>query len=180
MMPTPQLSDLPPSRGRWVEIDIHEQSLTVWDGREPVRHCRVSTGEAGAGEHEGSGQTPRGWHYVRAAIGAGEPQAAVFRGRRPTGETYSPALAARHPRRDWILGRILWLCGLEKGRNRGGPVDTQRRYIYLHGTPSTEPMGVAASHGCVRLHLDDLHDLFARMPSGTPVWLHDSADTSHR
>src|SRR5690606_15661971 len=99
----------------------------------------VSTAQVGVGQREGSGCTPLGWHYVRAAIGNGQPAGAVFCGRRPTGEVYSEALAETYPQRDWILTRILWLCGLERGVNRGGDVDSQRRYIYLHGTPFDQP-----------------------------------------
>lgn len=109
---------------------------------------------------------------MRAAIGGDQPVGAVFRGRRPTGETYSAELAAAHPGRDWILTRILWLCGLESGSNRGGAVDSQRRYIYLHGTPPDQPMGVPRSHGCVRLRDEALLRVFALAPPGTPVWLH--------
>ena len=75
-------------------------------------------------------------------IGAGAPLGAVFVGRRPTGEIWTPELAAAHPGRDWILTRILWLCGEEPGFNRLGEVDTMRRYIYIHGAPDTVPMGV--------------------------------------
>ena len=60
---------------------------------------------------------------------------AVFVARRPTGERHTPALGAAHPDRDWILTRILWLSGVEPGRNRLGRVDTMRRYIYIHGCP---------------------------------------------
>ncbi|WNK18794.1 L,D-transpeptidase [Halomonas piscis] len=171
-MRTPKLHDLPPADAPWLEIDLARQRLVLWHGRVPGEAVAVSTGKAGAGQQDGSGQTPLGWHYVRAAVGENAPREAVFRGRRPTGEVYSEALARAHPGRDWILGRILWLCGLESGRNRGGRVDTQRRYIYLHGTPPSEPMGVAQSHGCVRLRLDDLIKVFAQTPPGTPVWLH--------
>lgn len=131
----------------------------------------VSTARNGPGEGYGSGCTPRGWHVVRARIGAGAPPNAVFVGRRPTGEIYSPGLAARFPDRDWILTRILWLSGLEPGRNRLGRVDSMRRYIYIHGTPDSEPMGVARSHGCVRMRNSDLLELFDRTPAGTPVHL---------
>lgn len=133
----------------------------------------ISSGAAGIGQQEGSGQTPLGWHYVRAAIGAGLPPGTVFRGRRPTGEVFDAALATDHPGRDWILTRILWLCGLERGVNRGANVDSQRRYIYLHGTPSDQPMGVPGSHGCIRLRDDALLAVFDLAVPGTPVWLHD-------
>lgn len=172
-MRTPRLEDLPPAEATWLEIDTAAQRLVVWQGDEAGVCYAVSTATAGTGQQEGSGQTPLGWHYVRAAIGAGRPPGTVFRGRRPTGELYSEALAAAHPGRDWILTRILWLCGLEPGVNRGGEVDSQRRYIYLHGTPPSEPMGQPRSHGCIRLHDADLLALFALAVPGTPVWLHD-------
>ncbi|WP_458525872.1 L,D-transpeptidase family protein [Onishia taeanensis] len=172
-MHTPRRDALPPAAGRWLDIDVTAQRLTVWQGRERKAEYAISSGLAGHGQHEGSGQTPLGWHYIRAAIGDGQPPGCVFRGRRPTGEVYSAELAAAHPKRDWILTRILWLCGLEAGHNRGGDVDSQRRYIYLHGTPPTEPMGVAASHGCIRLRDEALLEVFAAAGPGTPVWLHD-------
>ena len=129
----------------------------------------VSTSRYGPGERQGSGCTPRGRHVVRARIGAGLAPQAVLRARRPTGETWSPQLAAAAPDRDWILGRILWLSGREPGRNRLGAVDSMRRYIYIHGTPDTEPMGVPCSHGCVRMRCADVVQLFDRVPAGTPV-----------
>ncbi len=172
IMRTPTLVELPPQNGGWIEINIQRQQLCWWQGRTLEYQCAVSTGEKGVGQQEGSGQTPLGWHYIRASIGGGLAENAVFRGRRWTGEVFTSALAAEFPGRDWILTRILWLCGLERGLNRGGDVDTQRRFIYLHGTPPDQPMGVAASHGCIRLRNDDLMYLFEHAPPGTPVWLH--------
>jgi len=106
---------------------------------------------------------------VRAKIGGNAPAGAVFVGRRPTGEIWTPELHLAHPGRDWILSRILWLSGSESGRNRGGSVDSLRRYIYIHGTPDSEPMGVARSHGCIRMRNADVIALFDRVPVGTPV-----------
>lgn len=150
-------------------VSIRQQRLFVMKGDECQVVYPVSTASAGAGEQNGSGCTPRGRHYVRACIGGGLPLGTVFVGRRPTGEVYTPALAAEYPQRDWILTRILWLCGLETGRNRGGSVDTQRRYIYIHGTPDTEPMGVPRSHGCIRMRNADLLALFDQVQPGTPI-----------
>jgi lipoprotein-anchoring transpeptidase ErfK/SrfK len=93
----------------------------------------------------------------------------VFVGRRPTGEIWSEALTREHPERDWILTRILWLSGLEKGFNRLGDVDTMRRYIYIHGMPDSEPCGVPASIGCIRMRNADIIELFDRVAVGTPV-----------
>jgi hypothetical protein len=106
---------------------------------------------------------------VRIRIGAGCPEGTVFRGRRPTGAAYGPELAAAHPDRDWILTRILWLTRREPGRNRGGCVDTLRRFIYIHGCPDSEPMGNPRSHGCIRMRNRDLVELFDAVTAGTPV-----------
>ncbi|QJQ94445.1 MULTISPECIES: L,D-transpeptidase [Halomonadaceae] len=173
MITTPRISELPPVRQPWLEIDLVTQRLWIWQGQARGAEHVISSASAGTGQREGSNQTPLGWHYVRAAIGAGQPPGAVFRGRRPTGEVFDAALAEAHPERDWILTRILWLCGLERGRNRGGGCDSQRRYIYLHGTPPEEPMGMAASHGCIRLRDAALLDVFDVAVPGTPVWIHD-------
>lgn len=129
----------------------------------------VSTARAGAGQDGGSFQTPLGRHEIRACIGADAPLGAAFRGRRATGEIWSPQLHAEHPERDWILTRILWLRGLEFGHNRGGPVDSFARYIYIHGTPDCEPVGQPGSHGCVRMRNKDVVRLFDGVAVGTPV-----------
>ena len=146
-----------------LRVDIGAQRLEVWRDGVLEATFPVSTALNGPGERSGSGCTPRGAHYVRARIGSGLPAGAVLRGRRPTGEGWTPALSAAHPERDWILSRILWLCGREPGRNRGGDVDTMRRYIYIHGTPDTEPMGDPRSHGCIRMRNADILSLFDRV-----------------
>jgi hypothetical protein len=150
-------------------VDIPSQTLTLLaPGRTPV-HYLISSGANGVGECHGSGCTPRGLHRVRLRIGAGCPLGTVFRGRRPTGEVYGPELAAAYPERDWILTRILWLTGCEPGRNRGGRVDTLRRFIYIHGCPDSAPMGEPRSHGCIRMRNADLIELFDATPVGTLV-----------
>ena len=152
-----------------VRVSLATQTLTVERRGGVVKTYAVSTSKHGAGERNGSFKTPRGRHVVRAKIGAGAPLNAVFRGRRPTGEVYSPELARAHPDRDWILTRILWLSGTEIGRNRLGNVDTMRRYIYIHGAPDTEPLGVPGSIGCIRMANADVVELFDLVPAGTVV-----------
>jgi lipoprotein-anchoring transpeptidase ErfK/SrfK len=159
----------------FLHISIADQLLYGFsDGRLRVR-LPVSTARNGAGERNGSGCTPRGRHQVRARIGEGLPSGAVLRGRRWTGEVWNSDLHEQFPGRDWILTRILWLNGCEPGRNRMGEVDTFRRYIYLHGTPDSEPMGVPLSHGCIRLRNADLLDLFRLVPVGCTVHIGEAA-----
>lgn len=157
-----------------IAISIPQQTLELLgDDGELLRRYAVSTAKNGAGEQSGSYRTPRGRHLIRAKIGAGQPENTVFVRRRPTGEVWSPELAAAHPGRDWILTRILWLSGCEPGFNRLGEVDTMRRYVYLHGSPDTLEMGTPGSIGCVRMRNRDIVELFELVPAYTPVEISD-------
>lgn len=151
-------------------IRISTQTLELFDdGGTTLCRYLVSTAANGAGEVCGSYCTPRGKHVIRARIGAGCPENTVFVRRRPTGEIYTPELGAQFPERDWILTRILWLSGCEPGFNRLGSSDTMRRYIYIHGTPDSVPVGQPGSHGCIRMRNADLLELFAQVSAGTAV-----------
>lgn len=151
-----------------IEIDIETQQLHLKEG-DDKRTYRISSAKNGVGEQYGSEQTPRGIHIIRAKIGADSPINSVFIARRPTGEIFSETLRKQHPERDWILTRILWLSGQEVGHNRLGRVDTMRRYIYIHGSPDDDQMGVPSSHGCIKMANHDLIELFELVEVGTPV-----------
>ncbi|MBW2313991.1 MAG: L,D-transpeptidase [Deltaproteobacteria bacterium] len=155
--------------GRTIRVDLSRQTLTLLEGSHDVASYRISTAAAGAGEREGSLQTPRGLHEIREKVGAGEPEGAVFKARRATGELCTPECLRAEPDRDWILTRILWLGGLEPGRNLGGAVDTQARHVYIHGTPHHAALGSPASHGCIRMSNTDVLDLFDRVEPGDRV-----------
>ncbi len=151
-------------------VSIARQALDLFDDAgQPLHSYTISTAKNGAGEQRGSYCTPRGQHIVRAKIGAGAPENTVFVRRRPTGELHTPELSDQHPNRDWILTRILWLSGCERGHNRLGDVDTMRRYIYIHGSPNSAEMGKPASIGCIRMRNQDIIELFDRVAAGTPV-----------
>lgn len=152
-----------------VRVSIARQRLELREGERLLAAYDVSTAANGPGERNGSGGTPRGRHVVRAKVGAGCPPGTVFVARRPTGEIWTPELAAAAPERDWILSRILWLSGCEPGRNRLGDVDTFRRYVYIHGAPDDAPMGRPGSHGCIRMRNADVIDLYDRVPVGIAV-----------
>lgn len=147
-----------------LKIVIGEQTLYAYDNDQLWRQFAISTAKNGIGQQEGSGCTPLGQHKIAQKIGDGLPPNAVLVGRVFTGEIYDDKLGADNPQRDWILTRILWLMGLEDGYNLGqneqGCCDTYQRYIYIHGTPDSEPMGVPLSHGCIRMRNDALIELF--------------------
>ncbi len=156
-----------------ITIDIRSQILALYDDQGGLlQRYPISSALKGTGQVKGSFCTPLGNHIVRAKIGAGQPENTVFVGRRPTGEIYTPALGEQFPGRDWMLTRILWLSGCEVGHNRLGSVDTMRRYIYIHGSPDSVPMGVPGSIGCIRMYNRDVMTLFDRVAPGTPVKIH--------
>jgi lipoprotein-anchoring transpeptidase ErfK/SrfK len=157
-----------------IKVSINEQRLQLLESGNVTMDVAVATAANGPGEIMHSECTPRGWHRIRAKIGAGAPENTVFTGRRQTGEIYSPVLREQHPGRDWMLTRILWLCGLEPGKNRLGERDSMRRYIYIHGCPETDEMGVPSSHGCVKMRNADVIRLFDIVPAGTRVLIQEA------
>jgi hypothetical protein len=129
----------------------------------------VSTAANGVGQEEGSFCTPLGVHLVKSKIGYQLPLNTSFVGRVPEPELFSSELSEKFPEKDWILSRILWLSGCEPGFNRLGNVDSKARYIYIHGTPDSEPMSIPASHGCIRMRCADVAELFEHTPVYTQV-----------
>lgn len=153
----------------YLHISISKQQLTFIKNGKPSKTYPVSTAKNGAGEAMGSECTPTGWHKIRAKIGKSQPLKSVFIGRRPTGEIYTSALGKEHPQRDWILTRIIWLGGVEAGKNRYGSVDSTWRYIYIHGCPDELMMGIPDSHGCIRMKNKDVIDLFNSVSISLPI-----------
>jgi len=157
-----------------IKVSIDEQRLQLLAAGKVKMDVAVATASNGPGEIMHSECTPRGWHRVRAKIGDGVPENTVFTGRRPTGEIYSPVLRQEYPERDWMLTRLLWLCGLEPGMNRFGERDSMRRYIYIHGCPDTDKMGIPSSHGCVKMRNADVIRLFNSVPVGIRVLIQEA------
>lgn len=156
-----------------IDIDITRQQLVLLMDGNILKTYPISSAKNGCGELNGSECTPRGKHLIRAKIGDGHPVNSVFVARRTTGEVFSESLRQSSPERDWILTRILWLSGLEKGYNRGGEVDTMRRYIYIHGCPDKDSFDSPSSHGCIKMRNNDVVDLFDMVTTGTHVYIHE-------
>ncbi|MEQ1593134.1 MAG: L,D-transpeptidase [Thiobacillaceae bacterium] len=156
-----------------IEISLRLQQLYLFepapDGDILLRQYPISSAANGAGEADGSYCTPRGRHRIAEKIGAGAPLCAAFKARVQTGEVWVPSQDTDTSERDWILSRILWLEGLEPGKNQGGTVDSHARYIYIHGTNEEYKIGTPASHGCIRMRNADVAELFDRVEVGTAV-----------
>jgi hypothetical protein len=169
-----------------IVIEIKSQKLSVfksinkswlenddrWEANiplNPIFSSSVSTSANGVGQKIDSFQTPLGRHKIKAKIGKNSPIDSVFVGRRSTGEIWNERLSDKFPERDWILTRILWLSGLETGKNRFGLVDTMKRFVYIHGSPPIVKMGFIGSKGCIRMTGKDIIKLFGIVPNGTTV-----------
>ena len=128
----------------------------------------ISTALKGAGNQEGSYQTPLGKHQIKYKIGDGELPLTAFVAREPAGMYSDKAFSSKS---DWILSRILWLDGKQTGVNKRGKVDTLARYIYIHGTHEEDKVGQPVSHGCIRMNNDDVIDLFNHVSCGETVYI---------
>ena len=156
-----------------IDVSLATQQLSLYqttdEGDILLRQFPVSTARNGAGEQEGSFCTPRGTHRIAQKIGDGAPLFAVFKARVATGEIWTPQLESEEPGRDWILSRILWLDGLEAGKNQGDEVDSHNRYIYIHGTNEEDKIGTPVSHGCIRMRNADVAALYDLVSIDTRV-----------
>jgi len=153
----------------FLRVDATRQEVVGFlQSRQVVRY-QVSTAAAGLGCESGSAMTPLGEHRIRAKIGARFPIGAVLVGRRWTGQQIDPDLLEQFPSRDWVLSRALWLQGMEPAVNRGGRVDSLRRYIYFHGTHDEDLIGRAVSYGCVRMRNREIVELFDLVDVGCRV-----------
>jgi L,D-transpeptidase YbiS len=152
-----------------IQISIGKQTLTLSDDSGQVlRTYPVSTATKGAGEVAGQLLHAARRHLVRARIGAGQPENTVFIGRRPT------ARSMARTRRALSRARLDSDAHSLAVRLRARPqpprrVDTMRRYVYIHGSPDTAPMGRPGSIGCIRMHNADIIELFDLVPPYTPV-----------
>ncbi|HIC39981.1 Glutamate synthase [NADPH] large chain [hydrothermal vent metagenome] len=147
-----------------IKIDISNQTLEYYQDDCLIKSYLVSTAANGTGELDNSFCTPTGQFRIHAKIAQDLPINSVLVGREPTGEIYSQALSTKHPDRDWILTRILWLEGLEAHNQ-----NTKDRYIYIHGAPDATRMGVPGSKGCIRMHNQDVIELFEKVQIGEDI-----------
>ena len=153
-----------------IRVSVTDQKLYLCDESGTVlREYPVSTSKYGTGNAEGSNQTPLGLHRSADGIGGAMPAWEVFIGREPQGTLQECIERGEELPADVITSRILWLDGMEPGRNRGGYVDSHNRYIYIHGTSDEASIGTPASIGCIRMRNDDIVELYRQVGIGTEV-----------
>ena len=147
-------------------IDSSIQKLYFFKDDSLIFESAISTSLFGMGCLENTFKTPIGLHLIAAKIGSGLPAGTLFRHRVPTYQTIKQNPSDS---RDYITSRILRLSGLEEGINKGGNVDSYKRYIYIHGTPHSKMLGAVSSHGCIRMSDKDVIKLFDLVSENTLV-----------
>lgn len=161
----------------WILVGIKSQRLKHYDhwGR-LVKNYVISTATRGAGEVENTYQTPRGHHTICEKFGENAEIRTIFTAREETPWRYSMKLHEEYPKKDWILTRIMWLCGQEEGKNKGTNeygqvVDSYQRYIYIHGAGDHTAFGTPSSLGCVRMQNEEVIELFNQVGTSTDVYI---------
>lgn len=154
---------------RKIVVDVSEQVLYLYDGDSLVKRYPVSTSKYGTGNRQGSFQTPLGRHRVKKKLGAGAPISTIFKNRVNLHERAAVDSTSQGAPEDFVTSRILWLEGLEPGKNKGRLIDSYKRFIYIHGTASEGLIGRPASNGCIRMTNRDVIELFDRVPEGVSV-----------
>jgi L,D-transpeptidase YbiS len=153
-----------------ININVTQQQLTLLDeDGNLISKYPVSTSRYGTGSENGSQKTPLGLHRIKDKLGGAMPVTEVFIGRVPHGNLQECIERGVDLPDDVIMSRILWLEGMEPGRNQGGYVDTYQRYIYIHGTNHEESIGTPASIGCIRMRNEDIVELYRLVEVGSEV-----------
>lgn len=152
-----------------IEVDISEQRLYLIENSLIKASYPISTSKYGEGSIENSFKTPLGEHSIKEMIGEEAEINTIFTSRINTKRSATIIDQFEDTDNDYVTSRIMWLDGEEDGLNKGGNVDSFRRYIYIHGTHEEGLIGTKASHGCIRMFNYDVIELFNLVNIGTKV-----------
>ncbi len=152
-----------------IVVNISTQQLFLLKKGSINEIYSISTSVYGTGSKVNSFKTPLGRHKISEKIGKGLPEGAILKGRIWTGAIANIIKEPIDTEFDVVTSRILWLTGLEVGKNKGPGVDSKSRYIYIHGTAEEGLIGKPASDGCVRMYNVDIIDLFNKVDTNTEV-----------
>lgn len=150
-------------------ISIENQELYYIRNKTVVNTFIISSSKYGTGNENGSNKTPLGIHKVKEKHGEDTPLNGIMVGRIFNGKIAKVYHDTTRSKTDDITTRILWLEGMEEGKNKGIGIDSYKRYIYIHGTSEEGRLGMPASHGCIRMKNKDIIDLYRIIEVGTLV-----------
>ncbi|HEY8764595.1 MAG TPA: L,D-transpeptidase family protein [Solirubrobacteraceae bacterium] len=126
-----------------ITVDRSAFTLRLWKRLRLVRSYRIAVGMAGL-------ETPAGLYHVQD-------------------KQVDPS---------WHVPNSAWAGSLAGQTIPPGPADPLKARwmgIYngagIHGTDAIDSLGSAASHGCIRMAIPDVIELYSQTPLGTPVYI---------
>ena len=152
-------------------VNIDKQSMYLLKKGTISRAFKISTSYYGTGSETNSFKTPLGKHEIYKKIGEDLPINAILKGRVWNGAIANVITDDVDTDFDHVTSRILWLDGLEEGKNKGAGVDSRSRYIYIHGTAEEGLIGKPASDGCIRMYNSEVIELFGLVEEKAQVWI---------
>ena len=155
-----------------IYVDINSQTLSYIVKGTVSKKYNISSSYYGTGSEANSLKTPLGKHEIYKKIGNELPTNAILKGRVWNGAIADIIEGPIDTDYDHVTSRILWLDGLEEGKNRGNGVDSRNRYIYIHGTAEEGLIGKPASDGCIRMYNNEVIELFELVSEKTQVWIY--------
>jgi len=118
--------------------------LTLYKNLKPARTYGIAVGQVGL-------ETPAGLYHVQ-------------------NKAVNPAWHV--PNSDWagdLAGKVI------PGDDPTNPIKARWMGIYngagIHGTSDDASIGSAASHGCIRMHIPEVIELYDQVPVGAPVYI---------
>jgi lipoprotein-anchoring transpeptidase ErfK/SrfK len=144
VQPDVSKADLAAQYPTYITVDESTFTLTLWKDLKPTQHYTVAVGQPAY-------PTPTGLFSIQnKAVDPvwsvpNSPWAGELAGTTVAGGTAENPLKAR------------WM-GISDGAG-------------IHGTSEVDSLGSAASHGCVRMAVSDVEDLYPQVPVGTPIYI---------
>jgi lipoprotein-anchoring transpeptidase ErfK/SrfK len=152
-----------------IYVSTKQQKLYHIKNDSIIKEYIISSSTYGIGSASGSNKTPTGLHSIKEKYGEKTPINGKMTGRVFHGHIATIYTDGTKSKTDDVTSRILWLEGLEKGKNTGEGIDSFKRYIYIHGTSEEGRLGKPASHGCIRMKNKEVIDLYKLLEVGTLV-----------
>jgi len=159
-----------PSSPVFIYVSVPKQRMYLYKDGILKRDYTVSTSSQPPSCVEDSAGTPDGFHRVEQKIGGDAKAGTVFFSRVDTGKCFWD-FDEEMQEKNLITSRILWLRGLEPGKNAGDGIDTFRRYVYIHGTNHEDLLGTPATGGCVVMGNEDIIRFYDLVPVGSNVFI---------
>jgi lipoprotein-anchoring transpeptidase ErfK/SrfK len=144
LQPRVTMADLERSSGTAIVVNRSAFRLTLYKRLKPAKTYSIAVGQIGL-------ETPAGLYHIQ-------------------NKAVNPAWSV--PNSDWagdLAGKVI------PGGAPDNPLKARWMGIFagagIHGTDAIGSIGTAASHGCVRMRIPDVIELYDQVPVGAPVYI---------